>query len=181
MPVHGFRSIAAAATCTVCVAGALVNAQRPAPSTQPQTTFRSSIELVQIDAVVVDEQGRHVRGLTAKDFRIFDRGKPQAVAAFEEVTHRRAEAAASAPPLPLTVRADVASNQNAQSDRLVVMVVDDLHIWQGRTDTARTIARDVLLKLGRDASMAVLFTSGDHSTQVTDDPSRLLAARIQLR
>ena len=87
--------IAASAACTVCVAGSLVNAQRPAQDRQPQTTFRASIELVQIDAVVVDEQGRHVRGLTAKDFVIFDRGRRQAIAAFEEVTHRRAAASAS--------------------------------------------------------------------------------------
>ena len=176
MHQHRLPSIAAAATCTLCVAGALVNAQRPAQSRQPQTTFRASIELVQIDAVVVDEQGRHVRGLTAKDFVIFDRGKRQAIAAFEEVTHRRAEASANGPVLPVTVRTGVATNQTPQSSRLVVMVIDDLHIWRGRTETARTIARDVLSKLGRDASMAVLFTSGDHSTQVTDDPSRLLSA-----
>ncbi len=56
------------------------------------------------------------------------------------------------------------------------MVVDDLHIWSGRTDTAKSIARDILSKLGRNASMAVLFTSGDHSTEVTEDPSRLLSA-----
>lgn len=78
--------------------------------------------------------------------------------------------------MPITVPTGIASNQTAQSGRLVVLVIDDLHIWRGRTETARTIARDLLSKLGRDASMAVLFTSGDHSTQVTDDPSRLLSA-----
>ncbi len=98
------------------------------------------------------------------------------MAAFEEVTHQRGDTSASVPPLPITVHADVASNQTAQSDRLVVMVVDDLHIWSGRTDTAKSIARDILSKLGRNASMAVLFTSGDHSTEVTEDPSRLLSA-----
>jgi VWFA-related protein len=168
--------IALLAACAGCLIGTPGSAQQPPQTRPPQTTFRASIELVQIDAVVRDEQGSHVRGLTAKDFRIFDRGKPQAIAAFEEVTHRRAEASASAPALPVTVRTGIASNQTATSGRLVVMVIDDLHIWHGRTDTAKGIARDVLSKLGRDASMAVLFTSGDHSTQVTDDPSRLVTA-----
>lgn len=82
-----FWWIAAPAACMVSVAGALVSAQRPSQSRPSQSTFRASIDLVQIDAVVVDEHGRHVRGLTANEFRIFDRGKPQAIAAFEEVTH----------------------------------------------------------------------------------------------
>jgi VWFA-related protein len=175
MPLPGHRWIAVLAACSGCLAGALAAAPRP-QAQQPRATFRSSIELVQIDAVVVDAQGRHVRGLTAEDFAVFDRGKRQAIAAFEEVIHRRAEDSASGPVLPVTVRTGIASNQTPQSSRLVVMVIDDLHIWRGRTETARTIARDVLSRLGRDASMAVLFTSGDHSTQVTDDPSRLLSA-----
>lgn len=175
MRQSGLRRIGVLGACAVSLVAAVTAAQRPQEQ-RPQPTFRTAVELVQIDAVVVDERGRHVRGLTANDFRVFDRGKAQAVAAFEEVAHERAETSASAPILPVTIHADVATNQTAQSDRLVVMVVDDLHIWQGRTDTAKTIAQDVLAKLGRDASMAVLFTSGDHSTEVTDDPSRLLSA-----
>src|SRR6185436_6512087 len=60
-------------------------------------------------------------------------------------------------------------NQTAQADRLVVMVVDDLHIYKERTDRTKEIARKVLADLGPRSSMAVLFTSGDHSTQVTSD------------
>lgn len=142
---------------------------------QSQTTFRSGIELVQIDVVVVDATGRHIRGLKAEDFQITDRKKPQTIAAFEEVTHARPAPRAEAAPAALA-RLDVAGNQTAAAGRLVVLVIDDLHIWQGRTDTAKQIARGVLDKLGADASMAVLFTSGDRSTQVTEDRSLLRAA-----
>jgi hypothetical protein len=138
---HGHRWTAVLVACAVCLMTLLAAAQQPSQTRSPQTTLRSSIELVRIDVAVFDERGRHVRGLTANDFTVFDRGKPQAVAAFEEVSHQRGQAIAGGPALPLTVRMDVASNQTAQSDRLVVMVVDDLHIWRGRTDTAQTIAR----------------------------------------
>jgi len=151
-------------------------AARQRPSTQPQPTFRAGIELVQIDAVVVDGTGAHVRGLTAGDFVIRDRGKPQAIAAFEEVTHRRPprEDAGGSPPALAPL--DVAGNQTAASERLVVLVIDDLHIWRGRTETARSIARGILDRLGPDASMAVLFTSGDRGTQVTTDRALLTRA-----
>src|SRR4051794_8430013 len=96
-------------------------------------TFRARVDLVQVDVVVVDKDGVQVRGLTQRDFSVLDRGKAQAIAAFEEVAHRHEPAAAAAAPLP-AVHLDVAMNQGARADRLVVMVIDDLHIWKDRTD-----------------------------------------------
>jgi VWFA-related protein len=138
-------------------------------------TFRIGIDLVQVDVVVVDKDGNPVTGLKTSDFTLLDRKKPQAIATFEEIAHRRADKTAPLE-LPAAVKLDVSSNQTAQSDRLVVMVVDDLHIYKERTDRAKEIARKVLADLGAQSSMAVLFTSQDHSTQVTTDQSRLRAA-----
>ena len=140
-----------------------------------QPTFRSNVELVQVDVVVVDKDGTPVRGLKQADFTVTDRRKPQTIATFDEVSHDRG-ADAAAPALPPLVPRDVSSNRTAQSDRLVVMVVDDLHIYTGRTDRAKEIARNVLAQLGAESSMAVLFTSGEHSTQVTADTARLNGA-----
>jgi VWFA-related protein len=141
----------------------------------PQPTFRTSVDLVQVDVVVVDKDGRPIEGLTAADFTILDRRKPQKIATFDEVSHRHADDAVAPPVLP-SVRLDVSSNQTGQSERLIVMVVDDLHIYKERTDRAKDIARKVLADLGPQSSMAVLFTSQEHSTQVTTDRARLLAA-----
>lgn len=146
------------------------------PPSRPQATFRAGVELIQIDVVVVDAEGRHIRGLTRDDFAVTDKTKPQTIAAFEEVSHERRRAALDAAPAPAPVRMDVASNQSVQAHRLVVMVIDDLHIYRGRAELSKNIARGVLDKLGADASMAVLFTSGEHSTEVTEDRSVLLGA-----
>lgn len=140
-----------------------------------QTTFRSRIEVISVDAVVVDKDGNAVRGLKASDFALSDGKKPQTIANFNEVSHERASAA-RVPHLPATLKLDVASNTTVQADRLVMVFIDDLHIWKGRTEQARKIARDVVLKLGTQASMAVVFTSREGSTQVTQDRSGLLAA-----
>ena len=160
----------------VCLAAPLVAQQRPQTS-QQQPTFRAGVELVQIDVIVLDETGAHVRGLKASDFVIRDRGKVQTIAAFEEVAHARpgrTPSGAAAP--PNVVPLDVSTNQTAAADRLVVVVVDDLHIWRGRTTTAQSIARGILDTLGPDASMAVLFTSGRGGTQVTEDRTLLQRA-----
>jgi VWFA-related protein len=155
---------------TVLSLAALFVCQAPA---QPPT-FRARIDLVQVDVVVVDRDGNPVRGLTSADFMLLDRGKAQAIVNFDEVSHARPRAGVGVP--PPAVKKDVADNQTAQSGRLVVMVVDDLHIYKDRTDRAKEIARRVLADLGPESSMAVLFTSGEHSTQVTDDQSTLRAA-----
>src|SRR3954468_16871583 len=118
-----------------------------------QPTFRARVDLVQVDVVVVDAQGHAVHDLKASDFILRDRGKAQAIATFDEVRHERPSVAATPPP----VRADVGDNQGAQAERLVVMVVDDLHIYKERTDRTKDIARKVLADLGSQASMAVLF------------------------
>ena len=157
---------------TKVLATILASAVLLAPQ-QQRPTFRTTVDLVQVDVVVVDGSGEQVRGLTQADFALFDRGKPQSIAAFEEVArHYEREA----PPPLRSFRRDVAMNVGPQADRLVVMVVDDLHIYRERTDRAKAIARDVIAQFGTESSMAVLFTSGDHSTQVSQDPSVAAAA-----
>lgn len=144
----------------------------------PPPRFRSNVDLVRVDVVVVDRDGRHVRGLTRADFTLLDRSRPQEIATFDEIAATRAPA--SPGPAPLAAL-DVAGNQGDQSDRLIILVVDDLHIYKDRTARAKEIARDVIDELGPQSSMAVLFTSGDHSTQVLQDRIRLHAAVDTLR
>ena len=71
-----------------------VLAAQPPPPLRPRTlpepqepvaTFRSSVRAIQVDAVVTDEDGNPVRGLTEDDFEIVEKGKPQAITTFEAV------------------------------------------------------------------------------------------------
>ena len=56
-------------------------AQQPAPS----ATFQVQVDFVDIDAVVTDERGNFVAGLTKDDFELLDDGKPQEISAFSLV------------------------------------------------------------------------------------------------
>ena len=45
--------------------------------------FAAQTEIITVDAVVLDEEGRPVRGLSQADFSVWEDGKPQEVVAFE--------------------------------------------------------------------------------------------------
>jgi VWFA-related protein len=155
--------------------GALVPAAAQQTQKPQPPVFRTTTELIEIDVVVVDKAGQPVHGLTRDDFILRDRKKPQVVETFTEV-RREIERATELPPMPPEVRVDVATNTSAKSGRLVVMVLDDLHVWQRRTDTVKDIARKVVADLGPESSMALIQTGGEHGVEVTDDRSRLLAS-----
>jgi VWFA-related protein len=53
----------------------------------PPTTFQVTSRIVYVDVVVRDMGGRIVRGLTEKDFHLFEDGKPQQIDYFRDHTH----------------------------------------------------------------------------------------------
>jgi VWFA-related protein len=141
---------------------------------QRRPTFRSSAELVEVDVVVRDEDGKPVLGLTPVDFIVRDRKQPQEIEAFREIEPEPDPD--GLPDLPPEIYIDVAANTDEHADRLVVIVLDDLHTYRGRTETVRKIARDVVMDLGRGSSMALIRTSGDNGVEVTQNLPKLLAA-----
>src|SRR5687768_5669989 len=68
----------------VLLAGAAGDAQQPTASVPPQTpTFRADVNLVEVHAVVTDERGNFVTGLSKEDFEIYEDGRLQTTALFE--------------------------------------------------------------------------------------------------
>src|SRR6266550_5858038 len=55
--------------------------------TPPQTpTFRSTVQLVHVDASVLDDQRRPIHGLTIADFTVLENGSPRPVRTFVEIS-----------------------------------------------------------------------------------------------
>ena len=63
-------------------ASAIAIAQSPQTSPNPTPTFKAQVEYVEVDALVTDEQGEFVRGLTVDDFQVFEDGKRQTISNF---------------------------------------------------------------------------------------------------
>src|SRR5689334_2442520 len=57
-------------------------AQQSTDPAQATATFKSSVDLVRVTAVVRDSKGRFVRDLTEKDFQVLDRGQSRPIAEF---------------------------------------------------------------------------------------------------
>lgn len=70
------RSLAALTMCGV-LGGISVRAQDPVAPSRP--TFRSSADLVSIQASVRDKRGRPLGGLTSADFEVRDNGQPRSI------------------------------------------------------------------------------------------------------
>ena len=135
-------------------------AQGPAPAPPPASqgpTLRASVDQVVVDVVVTDADGKLVTGLTAADFELRDRGTPQAVATFSEVSLPLTIRGAGA---PLAAPGDIRSNTEDEG-RLYVLVLDDWHIGVDLTALVRETGREFLRRHVQPGDLvAVVGTAG---------------------
>jgi VWFA-related protein len=102
----------------VTLAAALAAGAPGQPPTPPARTpvFRTGVDLLVVEATVVDSSGNVARGLTARDFRVEIGGKPREVASAEFVEYDEE------PPAD-EIDAEVTTNEERPS-RAVLLVVD---------------------------------------------------------
>jgi VWFA-related protein len=152
---------------TVALAAAFVT-WRTDPGAQSQRpTFRAGVQLVDVDVVVFDKTtGQPIRNLKKRDFTIVDRKRTQPIATFSEVNYDHDP---NEPSLPPSVALDVSDNRSVQSTRLVLIVVDDLHIAKSLTDRTKGLLREMLQDLGPSATVGLAFTSGKPGVEMTED------------
>jgi VWFA-related protein len=103
--------------------------------------FPSEVELVTVDTVVLDKDGRPVTGLTASDFTLAENGVPQTMASFEAVVVPAApppSAPAPRPPFSTNVGPEV------RHGRTYLLVFDDIHLSPGQAHRAKAAAAEFL-------------------------------------
>jgi VWFA-related protein len=169
---HGRRAFVAASLIAIG-AGLLAAAAAQAPR---QPTFRSGVELVEIDAVVTDPQGNPVTTLTADDFEILENGRPQAIALFTLVNIPIEKLDR---PLyrPGPVEPDVATNQRPEG-RLYLIALDEVPGDQALR-TRRFLRRFVERYFAANDVGAVVYIGRGRSRDsqdFTSNPRLLLAA-----
>ncbi len=128
----------------------------PSPPVAPPT-FSSGVELVIVDAVVVDKQGRPVEGLRRQDFQVLEDGVPQKIDSFDSVVlpPQPAEKPAPAPA--------VSSNQmrDKRSGRTFVILFDDLHMTALQAGRGKAAVAQFLTTGVREGDLVMLLpTSG---------------------
>ncbi|MGE0392396.1 MAG: VWA domain-containing protein [Vicinamibacterales bacterium] len=169
-----------------CVAGLSAQqlpspAPAPAPATAPQgppVTFRTEINLVEVDATVTDAKGNPVMDLTQADFEILEDGKPQQIANFSVVNIpivRDDRPVVTAEP----IERDVQTNERADG-RLYLIVLDNWHTEPLNALRVKQSARAFIeRRFGTNDLAAVVHTNGrsDWGQDFTSN-RRLLMASI---
>jgi len=176
---------------------ALPTGQAPAKPTAPPPVFRTSADVVTIDAVVTDDKGRHVTDLTAADFEVTVSGKKQDlqqavyVRTADQPQVLAARAAAGSPAAaagPARSEASAALKRTGvQPDRIartIALVVDDLGLsFRSIVDVRNALHKYIDTQMQPGDLVAIVRTAGGVGTlqQFTTD-KRLLhvaADRVQ--
>jgi Ca-activated chloride channel family protein len=117
----------------------LKQAPVPGQGQGPVATFKSSIDLVRINAIVRDKKGRFVSNLSATDFEVEDGGVPRTITEF-----RKEEAGVS-----------------------IAMLFDVSGSMEDRMNNAREAATHILSWLKEDGDEAAVFTFDTRLVQVS--------------
>jgi VWFA-related protein len=140
--------------------------------------FRVSANLVQVDAVVTDSKGNHIRNLEAADFQIFEDGKPQKITYFSRMEGNRTPARAG--------DAGLGSGNPAKEEvsRSIVFMFDDgtTHAEELVMPVIPAVRKLVAEQVGPHDLMAVTASRGGMGfyQQLTNDKQQIYAALDRL-
>jgi VWFA-related protein len=117
------------------------------------------VELITIDAVVLDAEGRPVPGLTRDDFVVREEGRPRTIESFEAIVlEPELDVVETGRPVPPPV---VVTNTTPDrgSGRAFAVLVDDLSITRPETPVVTDAVRDFLQGSLSDGDEVILGTS----------------------
>ena len=146
----------------------------PAGATPQQTpAFPSGVDLVRVDAVVLDPDGRPVKGLTAADFEVLEDGERREVASFETIDVRPPVGAD--PDASATPEAESAPHVLVPEEgRALLVYFDDTHVQEENASRVRSALAPFLARELRPGD-AVTFVAPRAGTVV--DRSHPVGAR----
>lgn len=149
---------------------------------QDPNTLRIETELVQIDVVVTDKEGKLVTDLKPEEFQLLEDGKQQTISHFSIGTATRQAnwlrttpvATNKAAPVPPAVVPPL-----VDTGRYLVLAVDDIHLKPGNLMLAKqTLIKFIDQQLGVSDQVALVTTSGQVGLfqQFTDNREALRRA-----
>ncbi|HEX4912993.1 MAG TPA: VWA domain-containing protein, partial [Vicinamibacterales bacterium] len=151
---------------------------QPAAPQQPPLTFRAEVNYVEVDARVLDQQGKFIGDLKPEDFEVLEDGRPQKVSAFSlvniPVERVQRPLFASRP-----IEPDVRNNLQGADGRIYLLVLDDLHTTALRSQRTKAAAKQFIERyIGANDLAAVIHTGGrtDANQDFTNNQRLLLQA-----
>jgi VWFA-related protein len=156
-------------------------------ATQPYTpvspnAIRVQSNLVQVDVVVRDSDGKPVGGLKKGDFQVFDNGKQQTISLFEaETSHPQPTQAAMGTTSATSAPTTAEVSAPVHKPRYIGMFFDDKNLPQADLVTSRRAAESLIKNHLEPTDQAAVFTTSTEVTQpFTADKQLLLAALAKI-
>lgn len=162
----------------------LVRAQQPGqaggalPNPQPgDPTFRVSIDLVTSDVIVRNRTGQFVSDLVKDDFEVHEDGVKQEITSFVLVHGGRAFTTMAAAPLAVQegILLPAARPASDVAGRIIIFVIDDLHLEFRDTSRIRALFRKMAKELIHEGDLFGIVSTGTSSISIdlTYDHGRL--------
>jgi VWFA-related protein len=174
----------------------LAQQQRTEPQESDDDVVRITTNLVQIDAVVTDKEGRQVTDLRPEEFEIYESGRRQQITNFSYISvgssapAQAVTAATSSSPSKKSSGVEVSTPvlparlRPEQARRTVVLVVDDLSLsFESTKFVQRALKKYVDEQMQPNDLVAIVRTSSGVGTlqQLTADRRQLGAAIERVR
>jgi VWFA-related protein len=148
--------------------------------------FRTGVDLVTVDVVVLDSKGMPVEGLGRGDFTISEDGRRQEISEFEAIAvappARVAPTDAAPPPRSAVISTN--AGRAAPPGRAFAIVFDDVNLTRSQADEARKAVIHLLDRAASPDDTVSLVTTGSSTwltARLPQDRERLLAllSRVQ--
>jgi len=154
----------AAASCGFALLAAGVTT-----AARQQPTFKSSTELVEVDAIVLDKDGKFVSGLKPEDLTLYENGKPQKIQQFFMVTHDLGLK-------PTSVASEHAAEADYAAHRVFVLLFDEAHLANDSLMRVKAGAEQFVRETFSDTDAGGIFLNGGmYRGRLTVDKGELLA------
>src|SRR5829696_1557985 len=160
-PAHG--SVGVVQPFRAAPAGPVQDQQPPPPK------FKSTTALVEVDAIVLDKDGKFFPGLKAEDLELREEGKPQQIQQFYMVTHDRAQRS----DLPEAAQMPDALPAN---HRVFVLLFDEGHLANDSLLRMKAGSEDFIRQqLGPGDIGGIFLDGGMYKGRMTSDRAELLS------
>lgn len=162
----------------------------PANTPQQEEVLRINTSLVQTDVVVLDKQGRSVRGLPKDQFELLVDGQPQEISFFEDVetgSPREAAQLAASRGTGTTpggaTPAAAAALTRPPAGRSFIFFVDDLHLTPEGIQRSRDLLERFVSEMGEDDQALVISPTGQIGflQQLTENKAALKLAVSRIK
>jgi VWFA-related protein len=150
--------------------------QQPTPEA-PNPTFRTSVNLVSSDVIVRNRRGQFQADLTKNDFEIMEDGVKQEITSFTLVHGGRVyqNQTVSVQPVREGIILPPSRPVNDSAGRIIIFVIDDLHLEFRDTPRIRKLFRDMAKELVHDGDLFGIVSTGTSSIAIdlTYDRTRM--------